>query len=469
MTDPATPAPRPTLFLSYASEDRAAVRQLRNALEAAGLDVWYDENELGGGDVWDAKIRRQIRECDYFMPVISANTERRKEGYFRREWRLATERTLDMADDVMFLLPVVLDGTTETNARVPEKFLAVQWLRAPAGQPTAALAALARRLAAGEHLAPTPPRGRTEPPISRAPAATPPPRAAPPPGPAPATDPSDPADHTDGPPRMPAFPKQHAEDLGGTLKFLAEVVWWIISAIWLLLRRAPRWMRLIIVLWAVLSFISYCTRDPRPSRDDDPPPAAKPAKKEQPPAKPTLDGERLGAELAEAKKALQASGLPTAFAQFGTELADRLAAELQRSAATGKHLVGVPFEFGLADVAEAQLVHRVFHVLWGRALLAHPGQAELITTPLAAPSDAALVAVGQKLRAAYVLGARVTPSSEPAANDPAPPPTRTLQVSLVKVADGSVAWSGTFALDGADPEALGNRIADALLPGVPTR
>jgi hypothetical protein len=39
------------------------------------------------------------------MPLVSAQTERRREGYFRREWRLAVERTLDMADDHPFLCP----------------------------------------------------------------------------------------------------------------------------------------------------------------------------------------------------------------------------------------------------------------------------------------------------------------------------------------------------------------------------
>src|SRR6185369_9085577 len=101
---PATPAP--SIFISYASEDRTAARTLRDALATAGLDVWYDENELTGGDSWDQKIRRQIRDCEYFMPVISATTNARKEGYFRREWRLATDRSLDMADDVLFLIPV---------------------------------------------------------------------------------------------------------------------------------------------------------------------------------------------------------------------------------------------------------------------------------------------------------------------------------------------------------------------------
>ena len=126
--------PRPSVFISYASEDRTAARALRDALEAAGLDVWYDESELGGGDAWDQKIRRQIRDCDYFMPLISAATEARKEGYFRREWRLATERTMDMADDVLFLLPIALDDTHEAGARVPERFLHVQWLRLPNGE-----------------------------------------------------------------------------------------------------------------------------------------------------------------------------------------------------------------------------------------------------------------------------------------------------------------------------------------------
>jgi hypothetical protein len=92
----------PTVFLSYASSDREAARVLRDALPNFGLEVWYDESELGGGDVWDQKIRKQIRECDYFMPIISAQTEARHEGYFRREWRLAVERTLDMADDHAF-------------------------------------------------------------------------------------------------------------------------------------------------------------------------------------------------------------------------------------------------------------------------------------------------------------------------------------------------------------------------------
>src|ERR1700730_4682460 len=146
-----TPSDRaPSVFLSYASEDREAARLIGDALTGFGLEVWLDESELGGGDLWDQKIRKQIRECDYFMPLVSAQTEARHEGYFRREWRLAVERTLDMADDHPFLLPVVIDDTNQTGARVPEKFLLVQWLRVPGGRSTPALEALCRRVKSGE-------------------------------------------------------------------------------------------------------------------------------------------------------------------------------------------------------------------------------------------------------------------------------------------------------------------------------
>ena len=106
------PAPPPgAVFLSYAREDTDAARRIADALRAFGVEVWFDQNELRGGDSWDAKIRTQIRTCTLFVPIISAKTQSRGEGYFRREWKLAVERTHDMAAGVPFLLPVVTDAT----------------------------------------------------------------------------------------------------------------------------------------------------------------------------------------------------------------------------------------------------------------------------------------------------------------------------------------------------------------------
>ena len=135
-TQASTPAR--AVFLSYASQDAEAARRICEALRSAGVEVWFDQSELRGGDAWDASIRAQIRACGFFVPVISAATTARDEGYFRREWRMAVERTADMADDRPFLVPVVIDGTTETSARVPEAFRKVQWTRLPDGQCTKA-------------------------------------------------------------------------------------------------------------------------------------------------------------------------------------------------------------------------------------------------------------------------------------------------------------------------------------------
>lgn len=138
--------PNTAVFLSYASQDAAAARRICDALRAEGIEVWIDQSELRGGDVWDQQIRRQIRECALFMPVISAHTQARLEGYFRREWRFAVERTRDMADDKPFLVPIVIDDTNERDAHVPEAFRAVQWTRLQAGEVSTAFAQRVSRL-----------------------------------------------------------------------------------------------------------------------------------------------------------------------------------------------------------------------------------------------------------------------------------------------------------------------------------
>ncbi|MDB6115145.1 MAG: invasion protein regulator [Lacunisphaera sp.] len=104
------------VFLSYASQDAEAAKRICDALRAAGVEVWFDQSELVGGDSWDAKIRGQISSCGLFVPLISANTQARLEGYFRLEWKLAAQRTHTMADEKTFLLPIAIDATHEVEA-----------------------------------------------------------------------------------------------------------------------------------------------------------------------------------------------------------------------------------------------------------------------------------------------------------------------------------------------------------------
>ena len=121
------------IFLSYAKQDAEAAASICAGLRAAGIEVWFDQSELRGGDAWDAAIRRQIKTCALIIPVISSNTQGRAEGYFRLEWKLAIDRSHLMAQDRPFLIPVVIDETEEGDERVPDKFREVQWTRLPNG------------------------------------------------------------------------------------------------------------------------------------------------------------------------------------------------------------------------------------------------------------------------------------------------------------------------------------------------
>jgi TolB-like protein len=148
---------RRAIFLSYASQDVDAARHIVETLRSAGIEVWFDQSELRGGDAWDRQISKQIRDCALFIALISTHTDARAEGYFRREWRIAVDRTRDMADDEAFLLPVVIDDTPDATARVPDKFREVQWTRLPGGITPAAFAERLGRLLAPQEGGPPAP------------------------------------------------------------------------------------------------------------------------------------------------------------------------------------------------------------------------------------------------------------------------------------------------------------------------
>ena len=152
------PRPAGAVFLSYASQDAEAASRVCTALREAGIEVWFDRSELRGGDAWDAQIKKQIHDCALFIPLISAHTNARAEGYFRGEWHLATRRLHNMADDAAFVVPVVVDETREADARVPEEFFRAHWTRLPGGEMSPAFAQRVRQLLGLDHAAVPAPR-----------------------------------------------------------------------------------------------------------------------------------------------------------------------------------------------------------------------------------------------------------------------------------------------------------------------
>ena len=138
------------VFLSYASQDAEAAQKICEALRAAGIEVFLDQSELRGGDAWDQKIRKQIKTCALFVPIISKHSHERAEGYFRLEWKLAVDRSHLIMANKAFLVPVVIDGTADDDENVPDRFREVQWTRLPGGETPPAFVERVRLLVSPE-------------------------------------------------------------------------------------------------------------------------------------------------------------------------------------------------------------------------------------------------------------------------------------------------------------------------------
>lgn len=148
---PSREMPDNAIFISYARDDLPAVQRLKAALDGAGLATWFDFDRLEGGDDYDRKISANISRCSFFLPVISATTQHRFEGYFRREWSYAVDRTRNMAEGAVFILPVCIDDTPESEALVPDKFKTLHMSRLPGGEPTIEFLARLKALFGGRN------------------------------------------------------------------------------------------------------------------------------------------------------------------------------------------------------------------------------------------------------------------------------------------------------------------------------
>jgi TIR domain/SIR2-like domain len=122
--EPAKPASH-SIFISYANQDFEAAGRIRDTLDRLGLNVWLDKKGgLEAGDLYQAKIRRDIWHCTFFIPVLSTNAECRKEAFFRVEWDDALKRMRRFKGSSRpFIVPVVIDDlNVYASTDIPEEF-----------------------------------------------------------------------------------------------------------------------------------------------------------------------------------------------------------------------------------------------------------------------------------------------------------------------------------------------------------
>lgn len=117
---PGNPAPAaakgaPSVFISYASENAPAAQRMAAQLQQLGFgDIWLDQKKLLTGDDWSDKIDDAIASCDFFIPLLSHEADRRDESVYWEEWRKAMARALRRFD--AFLLPIGIDAQPPAKA-----------------------------------------------------------------------------------------------------------------------------------------------------------------------------------------------------------------------------------------------------------------------------------------------------------------------------------------------------------------
>jgi hypothetical protein len=142
----ARPMPKNAVFISYCRSDAAgrptadaqAAFAIRDGLEARGVEVWLDRDQLQGGDEYETKIKRYIDTSSLFIPLISDTTDARADGFFRKEWLWAIQRLAYFTGaDRHFIVPVIIGPADWRPKKVPKEFSPMHYERLPEGQPDA--------------------------------------------------------------------------------------------------------------------------------------------------------------------------------------------------------------------------------------------------------------------------------------------------------------------------------------------
>lgn len=137
--------PQQKVFLSYARSDREQVARLASALQAAGLDVWWD-TLIEGGAAFARSIEASLEKCDAVIACWSRAS-------------VSSDWVLDEAGrgrDLRKLVPVTLDGTEPPMGF--RQYHAVDLSRWRGDRDSGEIAALLRGIAAAAgRPAPAPP------------------------------------------------------------------------------------------------------------------------------------------------------------------------------------------------------------------------------------------------------------------------------------------------------------------------
>ncbi|MDQ2899333.1 MAG: toll/interleukin-1 receptor domain-containing protein [Acidobacteriota bacterium] len=96
------------VFLCHCSEDKPALRELRNRLQSEGFHPWLDERDILPAHLWGEEIQKALRVSDAIVVCLS-KTFSRKAGFVQRELRYALDIAEEQPEGATFLIAVRLE------------------------------------------------------------------------------------------------------------------------------------------------------------------------------------------------------------------------------------------------------------------------------------------------------------------------------------------------------------------------
>ena len=144
--------PRGTMFfISYSRKsDLPRAETLYQALLRQGVtqgEVWFDRHTIEPGQDFGHRILDGVRNCRYFLPLLSHAANDREEAFVFREWKEANLREGGVNRE--FIIPIIVDSDYEPDrytARPVREWTRIDFGHAPEGLPDGRLEAKLKRM-----------------------------------------------------------------------------------------------------------------------------------------------------------------------------------------------------------------------------------------------------------------------------------------------------------------------------------
>lgn len=97
------------IFLSYAKEDGAVVKEFHDHLKALGFDPWMDQEQLLPGHAWEREIDKALKLANVVIVFMSPKSVK-KRSFVTREANQAVSNLRYKKPDDIYIIPVLIEA-----------------------------------------------------------------------------------------------------------------------------------------------------------------------------------------------------------------------------------------------------------------------------------------------------------------------------------------------------------------------